>query len=50
VQGVLPDKYTAHFSVAGDLPDIAPMSSVVCGNVVTSQVLYVVVDGEQGGL
>lgn len=37
-QEVLPDKYTAHFSVAGDLPDIAPMSSVVCGNYVTSQV------------
>jgi hypothetical protein len=44
-QGVLPEKYTAHFSVAGDLPDISPLSSVVWGNFVTSQVctIYVLI-------
>ena len=37
-QEVMPEKYTAHFSVAGDLPEIAPVSSVICGNTITSQV------------
>eukprot|EP00277_Geminigera_cryophila_P017681 CAMPEP_0179458462 /NCGR_PEP_ID=MMETSP0799-20121207/42008_1 /TAXON_ID=46947 /ORGANISM="Geminigera cryophila, Strain CCMP2564" /LENGTH=118 /DNA_ID=CAMNT_0021259729 /DNA_START=35 /DNA_END=390 /DNA_ORIENTATION=- len=37
VAGVLPEKYTAHFSVATDLPEIAPLSSVVSGHFITSQ-------------
>uniref|UniRef100_A0A6T8P1C5 DJ-1/PfpI domain-containing protein n=1 Tax=Hemiselmis andersenii TaxID=464988 RepID=A0A6T8P1C5_HEMAN len=34
--GVLPAKYTAHFSVAGDLPNILPDKVVVDGNIITS--------------